>query len=51
MEESKAVTGAVLRFYDRISAKDVGAFDELVSSEPANSSSEPPPRRVSHRAS
>jgi hypothetical protein len=35
MEESAAVKEAMLRFYDRITANDVGAFDELVSSDPA----------------
>jgi hypothetical protein len=35
MEGSIPVRDALLRFYDRISASDVGAFDELVSSDPA----------------
>ncbi len=35
MRESPAVTAAMLRYYDRISASDVAAFDELVSSDPS----------------
>jgi len=35
MEESADVRAALLRFYDRLSAKDVASFDQLVSSDPA----------------
>ncbi len=35
MEESAEVTTAMLRFYDRLSASDVAAFDDLVSGHPA----------------
>ena len=35
MQPSEAVKTAMLRFYDRLSASDVTAFDELVSDDPA----------------
>jgi hypothetical protein len=35
MQQSAEVRDAMLRFYDRLSASDVGSFDELVSREPA----------------
>jgi hypothetical protein len=35
MQQSTEVREAMLRFYDRLSASDVGSFDELVSQEPA----------------
>jgi hypothetical protein len=35
MERSPGVRDAMLRFYDRLSASDVAAFDELVSQDPA----------------
>src|SRR5918998_4812999 len=35
MQRSTEVRDAMLRFYDRLSASDVGSFDELVSQEPA----------------
>jgi hypothetical protein len=35
MERSTAVRDTMLRFYDRVSASDVTAFDELVSADPA----------------
>jgi SnoaL-like protein len=35
MQQSAEVRDAMLRFYDRLSASDVGSFDELVSQEPA----------------
>jgi hypothetical protein len=35
MQKSAEVRDAMLRFYDRLSASDVGSFDELVSREPA----------------
>jgi hypothetical protein len=35
MRQSAYVREAMLRFYDRLSAGDVGSFDELVSREPA----------------
>ena len=35
MQASAEVRDAMLRFYDRLSASDVGSFDELVSQEPA----------------
>ncbi len=35
MDESPEVTAAMLRFYDRLSASDVAAFDDLVSEHPA----------------
>jgi hypothetical protein len=35
MQESSDVRGAVLRFYDRLSANDASAFDDLVSRDPA----------------
>ena len=35
MEQSANVRETMLRFYDRLSAGDVGGFDELVSQEPA----------------
>lgn len=35
MQRSEEIREAVLRFYDRLSAKDVSAFDELVSQDPA----------------
>ena len=35
MERSESVRDAMLRFYDRLSAGDVGSFDQLVSGEKA----------------
>jgi hypothetical protein len=35
MQPSAEVRDAMLRFYDQLSASDVGSFDELVSQEPA----------------
>jgi hypothetical protein len=35
MRQSANVRETILRFYDRLSAGDVGSFDELVSQEPA----------------
>jgi SnoaL-like domain len=35
MKESQVVQDAMLHFYDRLSASDVGSFDQLVSSNPA----------------
>jgi len=35
MKESQAVREAMLRFYDRLTAGDVGSFDQIVSSDPA----------------
>jgi ketosteroid isomerase-like protein len=35
MERSEEVRQALLRYYERISAKDAAAFDELVSDDPA----------------
>jgi len=35
MQQSAAVREAMLRFYDRLSASDVGSFDQLVSRDPA----------------
>jgi len=35
MKQSRDVTAAVLRFYDRLSAGDVSSFDAIVSSDPA----------------
>lgn len=35
MTRSKEIEDTLRRFYDRLSAKDVGSFDELVSADPA----------------
>jgi len=35
VQQSTAVQEAMLRFYDRLSASDVGSFDQLVSQHPA----------------
>lgn len=35
MQQSAEIREAMLRFYDRLSANDVGSFDELVSQDPA----------------
>src|SRR3972149_187653 len=35
MEESADVRAALLRFYDRLSAKDVASFDQLGATDPA----------------
>ncbi len=35
MQQSAEVREAMLQFYDRLSASDVGSFDQLVSQEPA----------------
>ena len=35
MERSDAVKTAILNFYDRLSASDIGSFDDIVSADPA----------------
>ncbi len=37
MQESAAITGALRNFYERLTAGDVAAFDDVVSASPATS--------------
>ncbi|MGH2739815.1 MAG: hypothetical protein ACRDH6_04940 [Actinomycetota bacterium] len=50
MKESADVRDAMHHFYDRISARDVSAFEQVVSSDPATLVIGTAPGRVDHRS-